>query len=247
VNVPWYVQHFDLNYLEHLKSIPAEQTRREVDFICDQLALPENASVLDLCCGPGRHAIELARRGYRVTGQDLSQAYVDEARKEAGRAGVEVNWICADMREIPLEHKYNACYIWYSSYGYLETDEDDLRVLARICQVLSPGGRLIVDVMSQAFLIRNFTPFSWQPFSDGSVLLERLHYNMLSGHNCLEVTAIRPDGERIAANIRIRMYTFSEIARMLAVAGLRPVDACGDIDGSEYTISSPRMIVLAEK
>jgi SAM-dependent methyltransferase len=244
---PWYSTFFDSIYLEHLKALPTDLTCREVEFMLDKLCLPGGASVLDLCCGPGRHAIEFARRGYRVTGQDLSEQYLAVGRASALREGKSLDWVCADMRHIPFKDEFDTCCVWYSSYGYLETDAEDLRVLVSISGALKPGGKLILDVMSQAFLVRNYIPYTWKACNDGTVLLESLHYDMLTGRNSLDVTAIRPTGERTSANIQIRMYTLTELARMLAEAGLRIAGTWGGVDGSDYSLHSPRMIVLAVK
>jgi ubiquinone/menaquinone biosynthesis C-methylase UbiE len=112
---PWYVKLFDEDYLRYYTAgLTPELTHKEVDFILARLALEPGAKILDLCCGHGRHAIELARRGLTVTGQDLSAAALARARENARQDAVEVRWVQADMRQIPdgefdadqLDHRF---------------------------------------------------------------------------------------------------------------------------------------------
>jgi SAM-dependent methyltransferase len=105
---------------------------KEVEGIVNLLALPERSEILDLCCGHGRHAIALAQRGYRVTGQDLSEFLLARGRAEADAKTVELDWILSDMRRIPFEQRFDAVINIFSSFGYLETEDEDQRVLDQI-------------------------------------------------------------------------------------------------------------------
>ena len=92
-------------------------------------SLKPGASVLDLCCGQGRHSVQLAKRGFQVTGLDLNAEYLDLASKAAEAAKVTIETVAADMREIPFENKFDAIVNMYSSFGYLESEAEDLKVL----------------------------------------------------------------------------------------------------------------------
>src|SRR5579859_5025306 len=108
-DIPWYKAFFGEDYLRIYEPVLSpERTVREVDGIVDLLALPQGSSILDLCCGHGRHAIPLARRGYQVTGQDLSEVFLREAETEAQAQGAHVHWIQGDMRNIPFENEFDA-------------------------------------------------------------------------------------------------------------------------------------------
>ncbi len=104
---PWYKTFFGEDYLRIYSFLTPERTEREVDGIVRLLDLPPGSAILDLCCGHGRHALALAKRGYRVTGQDLSEVFLQRAQAEAEAQGVQVRWLQSDMRKIPFESEFD--------------------------------------------------------------------------------------------------------------------------------------------
>ena len=245
---PWYAKLFDEDYLRYYTgNLTPEQTSQEVDFITEKLELKPGAQVLDLACGHGRHSLELARRGYLVTGQDLSELFLAKARASAEVAGLDVRWVHADMRQIPFENEFEAVINWYTAFGYLESEEQDLKVLEAIHRALRPGGKLLLDTINQAWLMRNFLPRGWLATAEGGFLLEERSYDLLAGRNTVTATYIGPSGERIVTGHSIRIYTLVELARMLEGTGLELCSTWGGMDSSPYSIASRRLIVLAEK
>src|SRR4051794_40650994 len=104
---PWYQAFFGDDYLR-MYAFPPEWTERQVEGIVKLLALPSGSTILDLCCGHGRHAIPLAQRGYHVTGQDLSAVFLQRARADADARHLQVRWVHSDMRTIPFENEFDA-------------------------------------------------------------------------------------------------------------------------------------------
>lgn len=101
--VVWYREIFDEDYLRVYGPLfKPERTAKEVEFLLGVLALKPGASILDLCCGYGRHSIELARKGFQVTGYDLSEHLLGAAKQAARESGVNVKWVHGDMRDLPL-------------------------------------------------------------------------------------------------------------------------------------------------
>ena len=116
----WYETFFDGVVVDMWRqATPPEATFADADFLIEALALEAGARVLDAPCGHGRHAVALARRGYQMTGVDISKAMIRYAREAATEAGVEVDWHLADMRELPAEHPFDAAYCFGNSFGYL--------------------------------------------------------------------------------------------------------------------------------
>jgi len=107
-DVSWYQQFFGEDYLRiYAPFLPPEKSAQEVEEIINLLNLPPASRILDLCCGHGRHAIPLAQQGYRVSGLDLSELFLQQAEREAESLSVEISWIQGDMRELPfLMHSY---------------------------------------------------------------------------------------------------------------------------------------------
>src|SRR3954453_4518506 len=106
---PWYQAFFGEDYLRiYGPFLSPERTEQEVEGIVKLFALPSGSTILDLCCGHGRHAIPLAQRGYHVTGQDLSAVFFQRARADAVARHLQVRWVHSDMRTIPFENEFDA-------------------------------------------------------------------------------------------------------------------------------------------
>ena len=122
------------------KYIESDTSRSQVDFVIDKLALEPGAKVLDLCCGQGRHLIDLARRGYDVVGLDLSEYMLEECKAAAAVEGINPVLVHADMREIGFATEFDAVINMFASFGYLETDDEDQKVLNAASLALKGGG-----------------------------------------------------------------------------------------------------------
>ncbi len=248
IDPQWYTTFFGDEWLRSIAlHIPAERTAHEVDFAVKVLALEPGARVLDLACGHGRHSLELARRGYRVTGLDLSEPSLAIARETASQAGLDVEFIHGDMREIPFTGEFDAVINLFTAFGYLESEAEDQRVLDSVARALKPGGGFLIDTINALWLFRHFEPHGWQELEDGTLLLEDRRYNPLTGRNEVTWQLIHPDGTRHQQAHSLRLYTLVELAAMLRRAGLRVEATWGDFEGTEYGMDTRRMIVLARK
>ncbi|HJT54986.1 MAG TPA: class I SAM-dependent methyltransferase, partial [Ktedonobacteraceae bacterium] len=138
-DTPWYKSFFGKDYLRIYDFLTPERTELEVKCIIHLLKLPPGSTILDLCCGHGRHSIELAKRGYRVTGQDLSEVFLQHAQSDAEKQGVQVRWMQSDMRNIPFENEFDAVINIFTAFGYLENEDEDQLVLQQIQKALKPG------------------------------------------------------------------------------------------------------------
>jgi SAM-dependent methyltransferase len=245
----WYVDFFREGFYYHnwAPEKRFQRTEREVDFIVGAMGLPAGASVLDLCCGEGRHTVELARRGHRMTGLDLSALHLRLARQAAKEAGVSVRWHRADMRDIPWEGEFDAVINMFTSFGYLESDEEDFKVLAGVARALKPGGRFLLDTINREMLVRHWETHDWQKETNGTLRLEDRRFDFLAGRQHNRVLGIDPDGTRHEREIDLRMYTLKELAEMLSRAGLMVQRTWGGFDGRDYGLDTLRMIVLTEK
>lgn len=135
-----------------MTTLDPAQTERETEFLTRQLPLPEYRRVLDLCCGTGRHAHALARRGYEVVGVDRDGLAVEEARLQATTGCL---FLQGDMRDLgPISGPFDAVTILWQSFGYFD-DETNAAVLDEVRGKLRPGGRLILDVYHQDFFERH--------------------------------------------------------------------------------------------
>ena len=149
-DAPWYERFFGDNYLDvYGHQLSAEGAEHEVRFVERALALKAGESLLDLCCGPGRHALLLAQRGLRVTALDLSQPYLEAAAAEAQRRRIEIETVRADMRAPGFDGRFDAVINMFSSFGYLESEAEDAKVLRGVAAALRPGGRALFDLINR--------------------------------------------------------------------------------------------------
>ncbi|MBV8454635.1 MAG: methyltransferase domain-containing protein [Deltaproteobacteria bacterium] len=245
----WYVDFFREDYLNvyhHL--FTKERAEKEVAFAEHVLQLRAGASILDLCCGPGRHSVLFARRGYQVTSLDLNTKYLDMARKSAQEFNVTLEAIAADMRNIPFRDQFDAIVNMYSSFGYFESEAEDLKVLESAATAIKPGGRLMLDMLNREWAVANFIQNDWHSGEDGTLYAEHRDLDLAHSRMHVTFTIIGPHGgRRDSIGHHIRLYTLTETTRLLQKAGLTMIGVFGGFDAERYGVDTRRMIVMAQK
>ncbi|MHC4342276.1 MAG: class I SAM-dependent methyltransferase [Planctomycetota bacterium] len=217
-----------------------ERATDQVDGVVELLGLEEGARVLDLCSGPGRHSVELARRGFRVTAVDLNPAYLKELKSRSDA----IEAVECDMREFRREGEFDAALNLFSSFGYFQDPADDLKVMQNLHASLKKGGKLVLDMNGKETLARKFQPRHWDQLEDGSILLiEQKIHDGWSG-NSLTWTLIRGT-ERKGFTLELRLYSGTEMARLMQKAGFEDVQLYGGFDGSPYDHEAKRLVAVA--
>src|SRR5271170_2668311 len=248
-NSAWYVDFFRSDYLNvYGHMFTEERAEKESAFVARALSLTPGASVLDLCCGQGRHSVQLAKRGFKVTGLDLNSEYLELASKAAEAAKVKIDTVTGDMREIPFEKKFDAIVNMYSSFGYLESEDEDLRVLESAAKALKSGGQLLLDMLNREWAIDNYIQNDWHTGPDGTLYIERRDLDLATSRMHVHFTIVdSKGGRRESIGHKIRLYSLTEISRMLAESGFDEIAAFGGFNGEIYSIDTRRMIVTARK
>jgi ubiquinone/menaquinone biosynthesis C-methylase UbiE len=204
---------------------------------------PQGGDLLDVPCGFGRHAIPLARAGYRVTGIDRSQALLDEARRRAGD-GPAPEFVRADYRDLPFaDASFDAALNLFTSIGFLG-DEEDTRALAEIGRVLRPGGRLVIETMHRDRLVTLTTDRDWELLGEGRLLVAQSTFDYASGVAQTTQTLIGADNERESRTWSLRVYTATELVAMLERAGFADAKCYGDLEGGPLS-SETRLVIVA--
>lgn len=248
----WYEELFT-NYAGRYDQQPFTQgTCGEVDFIEREIAFDKAARVLDIGCGTGRHAIELARRGYDVTGVDLSESQLTRAREKARAAGVAVRFEQADARRLDYRGEFDlVIMICEGAFPLMETDEENFAILANAAAALKPDGRLICTTLNALFPLFH----SVKDFLNGGAAAERSRENRFDlmtfrDHSLLETTDDSGRQKTLACNERY--YAPSEMAWLLKSLGFRQVGIFGCPLGNfsrenKLTPDDFEMLVVAEK
>jgi SAM-dependent methyltransferase len=244
---PWYAGFFDDDYLRiFAPELPEERTAAEVNAVVRRLGLAPGARLLDLCCGQGRHAVPLARLGYRVTGLDLSRRLLARAARQAGAAGQPVGLVEADMRRLPFaDASFDAVVNLFNAFGYLEDDAQDELVLGEVARVLAPGGRFLQELANREALVRGWHDSEVQRAGDGLVVLHERTLDLRASRERVRYTLVGPDGRRSVREHAIRLYTLTELEAMLGRAGLELRAVGGDLDGGPLELDSAFLVTLS--
>jgi len=211
------------------------------------LKLPKGARILDLCRGHGRHLLSLVKAGYEMTGLDLSQKALNLLKVNAKKQKLNVRIIRGDMRRIPFENEFDAVINMFTAFGYLENDQEDLKVLKSVNQALKPGGKFLIDVLSKDWVLANFQSKSWRK-AGKFILLEEAIHNSKNTINITKNIIIDSKGRRHEFIIELLLYSLKELRRVLKKVGLKVVKTYSNtLNGKAYTKASKRLVVLAKK
>jgi SAM-dependent methyltransferase len=245
----WYVDFFRSDYLNvYGHMFTEERAEKESAFVARTLGLMPGASVLDLCCGQGRHSVQLAKRGFKVTGLDLNAKYLDLASKAAEAAKVEIETVAGDMREIPFANKFDAIVNMYSSFGYLESEAEDLKVLESAAKALKGGAQLLLDMLNREWAIDNYIQNDWHTGADGTLYVERRDLDLATSRMHVHFIVVdQKGGRRESIGHIIRLYTLTEMTRLLDRVGMWVTGVFGGFEGEDYGIVTRRMIIVAQK
>jgi 2-polyprenyl-3-methyl-5-hydroxy-6-metoxy-1,4-benzoquinol methylase len=208
-----------------------ERAEMEVEGLVRLLGISPSELILDVPCGSGRHAKALARRGFNVTGVDINKMLLDRARANShGLASVKFHK--GSMLELQqFFNGFDVVMNMFSSFGYFPSDEENFFVLKQLVQSLRPGGRLVIHNIDRDWLMRVYTPVTWQE-TDEEFCVEARKYD--SGTKYNEVNEIRMNkktGQAERTYHRMRLYNSDEMVQLFADAGLDNIQCFGGFDG----------------
>jgi SAM-dependent methyltransferase len=220
-----------------------ERIEREVAVIWQRLDLHPGMRVLDLACGNGRIANALARRGCRVTGLDITPAFLEQAKQIAAAEELTATYRLRDMRTLPWTAHFDAIVNWMSAYGYFG-DEENRQVLSEAHRALKPGGKLLLELNNRDWVLQHFQRSSVVQ-RDGNYLVDQRHYDVSTGRVYTE-RLILFAGERSVMRFFVREFSYHELAAWLRQVGFERVTGY-DWDGQPLSLYSQRMIMVAQK
>ena len=233
------------NYRRMFTPVRMTSARAEVDEVLELTGVSPPGKVLDLCCGPGRHAVEFSLKGFSVAGVDLTEEYLEEARRRAGDNDVEVELIRSDMRDFSRPDTFDLAVNLFTSFGFFEKEEDDLKVLRNLYSSLKQGGGLVIDLTGKEILARIFRERDWHRSGDIIFLEER---KVIGDWSRMTVTwTILENGKRLEDSFTLRLYSARELMSAVEACGFRNIRAYGDLSGKPYDQTAVRLVVTAVK
>ena len=240
----WYKDWFSNKlYLELYKHRDEAEAQDAINLIQRYIPLKTNSKVLDVCCGAGRHSLELARRGYQVTGFDLSKFLINEAKKnlqETKEKSLKVRFLVKDMRKFNFNKKFDVAVNLFTSFGYFDNDEENFKVIKNVSDSVREGGYFVLDYLNAEYLKTNLVAKS-KDIINGKTVMQRR----------------RIENDLIIKDIKIGKHSFSEILKLYSYNKLSIVlknyrfivkNVFGDYFGNRYYLrKSKRLIIFAQK
>lgn len=212
----WYKNIWSLDIKNHSW---VEDTKQQVDFIIKTLDLKRDQRILDLACGFGRHSLELSRRGFQVVGADITRDFITDAENTAKKEGLSAQFILSDIRDLKFNQEFDVVLnLADGAIGYLENDNENLKIFDVIANALKPGGKHFMDLCNAKYAELHFPSTSWEA-GENALSLSSFEWNtekkiMLYGGKTI------PYGEplgkpEIITGDAIRLYTHDELDEIL--------------------------------
>ncbi len=243
----WWEELFTDDFVRSMDRLTDPQIKKEVKFIEESLAVQKGGIMLDLGCGTGQHAVELAARGYSVVGYDRSLTMLALAADEAQGRGQKLNLLQGDMREMAFDEMFDGVFSWSTSFGYFDS-EKNLDVLRRVHRALRLGGMFLLDIVNRDYVGNHLPSLSWYE-GDGCVCMDDAHFDPITSRLIVKRTLMLDDGRAREMEFTIRLFCLHEIGKMLHDVGFKVVEVSGHpaTAGVFMGPESPRVITLAER
>ncbi|NMC44991.1 MAG: methyltransferase domain-containing protein [candidate division Zixibacteria bacterium] len=242
-----YKTYFGAEYLTTGKSaqLTTERTRTEIDRLIKLLNLTGSERILDVGCGWGRHVLELARRGYDVTGIDQSETMIARANELARAEGLISAFVVQEMEDIDYIDAYDLGIALFGSFGYSRDDDVHLSILSRLHRALRDGGRLCIEQWNRDKYIRLDGQRQTHEHN-GATIIEYHAFDHTTGRmNILRRYITAEDAREF--KVSFRLFAVDELRNLLTSAGFERINIYGDLDGNPLTSETPRMVVVAGK
>lgn len=222
-----------------------DEAAKSIDDLTALIQVEPPSAVLDLCCGPGRFALPLAEKGFRITAVDANRLFLDELRKRAEQSALNLEIVESDMRDYVQAEKFDAAINTFTSLGYFDDPAEDRRVIENLYTSLKPGGRLLLDTISREWILANFQKSDWQEI-DGWFLLEEREFIDNTTRLRNRWVVVR-DGKVKEFRFVLRMYSPAELMQLLRDVGFSSAQAMSGLKAEVFGVESTRLMILARK
>lgn len=251
-NAPWWNKDWFWDAYRPLMFDPDRMadTPGEVDKLVKLTGLKPGDTFLDSCCGFGRHSLELARRGFAVTGVDRQESYIREAQKTAAKENLDAEFVLEESRSFCRPESFHGAMNFFSSFGYFDEPDEEEAAVKNIFASLRPGGFFLIDIQGKELLARDFKRREWFERDGFRIFLE---YRILDAWTRLENRWLfsplaGPEKDNVTETVfSHRIYSALELAELLTRCGFESVELYGGLDGQIYDEKAQRLTAVARK
>lgn len=246
INNNWYQDFFSgLNCEMWEKAATAKLTEPEVNFLLDVLNCRPGDHLLDVPCGFGRHAIELAKRGFQVTGIDISTEFLQKLTQRIEAEQLSIKLIHGDVGTTRLTTLFNGAYCMGNSFGYVDYEGMN-KFISNVSAVLKPDARFVINsgLMAESIL-PNFPKHGHYVLDDLTVDINNV-YVVDESYMVTEIAYTKADRNETHC-FKHYVYTLSEVKRLLARYGLRTIAIYNSTDKITYQLGDQQIYLVAEK
>jgi 2-polyprenyl-3-methyl-5-hydroxy-6-metoxy-1,4-benzoquinol methylase len=250
----WYGALFENYAHKYDKEVYVQGTVGECDFIEQEIEQDKSLKILDIGCGTGRHAIELTKRGYNVTGVDLSENQIKRAREKAKEAGLTIDFQIQDARNLPFDGEFDlAIMLCEGGFSLMETDEMNFEILKNATKTLKSQGKFIFTALNGLFpLFHSVKEFYESAHKDGQSQCKDCSFDLMTFRDHNTVVFEDDSGNKRELKCNERYYVPSEITWFLKTLGFKKIDIFGAKLGAfsrqdKLTTDDFEMLVVAEK
>lgn len=250
----WYEELFENYSHNYDKEIFTQGTLSECDFIEKEIRFDKTLNILDIGCGTGRHSLELAKRGYKMTGADLSATMLQRANEKAKEQNLKIKFIQADARELTFSNEFDLIImLCEGSFPLMETDEMNFRILKNASKALCKNGKLIFTTLNGLFpLFHSVKDFLASQTQEGNATYQNNSFDLMTFRD-YNITIIEDDfGNKKELHCNERYYVPSEITWLLKLLDFKTIDICSAKLGNfnrndKLTTEDFEMLVIAQK
>jgi len=250
----WYEVLFENYGQKYDNEVFTQGTLGECDFIEKEINFEKSKRIIDIGCGTGRHSIELSKRGYNITGIDLSDSQLERAKEKANKLNLKIDFVKQDARNISFKNEFDiAIMLCEGSFPLMETDEMNYEILRNITQALKNKGKLIFTTLNALFpLYHSVEEFCASEGGEGNATYRSNSFDLMTFRD-YNITEVEDDfGAKKKLECNERYYSPSEITWLLKTLGYKNIDIYGAKLGAfsrndKLTTEDFEMLVIAEK
>jgi len=236
----WFAEWFDSKYYHILyQHRDYAEAQMFMDNLVAHLEVPPHATIWDLACGKGRHSIYLAKKGFDVTGTDLSMQSITAARASEH---THLSFFQHDMRDDFRINYFDYILNLFTSFGYFDNDKDDLKVLKGVAKSLKTNGIFVMDFLNVHHVAANLVPEETKVLSNVKFYITR---NITNGY-IVKTISYEAEGKQHQHQEKVRAFSRDELTSLFTKAGLSVNKIFGDYQLNEFDQQqSPRLILTS--